>query len=262
MSITYPRFPKIPRLHNEITVTEQLDGVTVSVWIGPVFDGDDNLQVDPVHILDSWMDMGQRMVMRAGSARRWLQPGKDDCYGFANWVARNAEELRRLGTGQHFGEWWGRGIGKRYRGMRRAVFSLFNTARWGDPAARPKCCDVAPVLYTGPMSLFEIDRALTKLRGSGSIAARKYERVVFSETNAANWYVRIPCAEGVMVYHHGANQLFQVTMQDTNVDKGQLTPKLTRVEHAEVPPRLDTFVSEASFWAALVKFTRPTGVAA
>ena len=53
-----------------------------------------------------------------------------------------------LGVGQHFGEWWGFGIQRGY-GLHERRFSLFNTGRWSDPAVRPACCGVVPVLADG-----------------------------------------------------------------------------------------------------------------
>lgn len=138
-------FPKITRLfEQEVVVTEKIDGTNALVFISE----------DGSHI-------------RAGSRTRWIYPG-DDNYGFAFWVSQNQEELLKLGPGYHYGEWWGRGIQRNY-GMNKKVFSLFNVHRWSDPTTRPTCCDVVPVIYTGP-----INRACFLTPPGKSPAAEKY----------------------------------------------------------------------------------------
>src|SRR5688572_30277401 len=117
-------FDKIPRLRRNVIVSEKIDGTNAIVWVS-----DDST------------------IVRAGSRSRWITP-EDDNYGFARFVHDNTEELRRLGPGYHYGEWWGQGIQRRYNidGKR---FSLFNAGRWADEAVRPSCCHVVPVLAQG-----------------------------------------------------------------------------------------------------------------
>lgn len=128
-------FPKIARLNREIVVTEKIDGTNAQVEITE--DG----------------------IVRAGSRNRYITPEGDN-HGFAAWVRDNADDLRRLGPGRHFGEWWGSGIQSGYglpKGEKR--FSLFNVSRWDDDVlneedglpARPRCCGVVPTLYRGPV---------------------------------------------------------------------------------------------------------------
>lgn len=105
--IEFKPFQKIARLNREVLVTEKIDGTNGLVWIAE--DG---------------------VEMRAGSRSRWITPEADN-FGFAKWVADNAEELRRLGPGYHYGEWWGAGIQRRY-GLTEKRFSLFNVSRWAD----------------------------------------------------------------------------------------------------------------------------------
>ena len=74
----FKSFPKIPRLSKDCVISEKIDGTNGSVWIGE--DGD----------------------IRAGSRNQFITPEKDN-FGFALWVKQNAEELKKLGPGVHFG---------------------------------------------------------------------------------------------------------------------------------------------------------------
>lgn len=170
--LAFVPFPKIKRLFREIVVTEKLDGTNASVTI--TADGQ----------------------MLAASRTRWINPGKDDNYGFAGWVEKNSDELHKLGEGTHFGEWWGKGIQRGY-GLTEKRFSLFNTAKWSDPEIRPKCCSVVPVLFTGPTNTDYIKECLEKLQRDGSIAAPGFMDV-----------------EGVCIYHTASNHLYKYTVDD------------------------------------------------
>lgn len=122
---TFAEFPKIYRFwEQDIVVTEKIDGTNGLILINE--------------------DLSE---VKAGSRSRFITPTNDN-YGFAKWVEDNKEELRKLGPGYHYGEWWGQGIQRGYR-MPRKVFSLFNVHRWSDPLVRPSCCDVVPVVYQG-----------------------------------------------------------------------------------------------------------------
>lgn len=77
-------FPKIARLSREIVVTEKIDGTNAQVFI-----------TDDGRVL-------------AGSRTRWLTPESDN-FGFAAWVHANQFNLKQLGQGRHYGEWWGAG---------------------------------------------------------------------------------------------------------------------------------------------------------
>lgn len=172
----FEAFASIPRLSRECVVTEKIDGTNACVYIGE--DG----------------------TVIAGSRNRWITPA-DDNHGFAAWVAAHVDELRGLGPGRHFGEWWGSGIQRRY-GLAEKRFSLFNVGRWGDdrnreacPIDRPACCHVVPVLYRGMFSTATIDSVLQRLSDEGSVAAPGFMN-----------------PEGVIVYH--ARQLFKKTIGD------------------------------------------------
>lgn len=175
-------FPKIGRLVRGIVVTEKIDGSNGQIAIS------DDLS-----------------VVRAGSRTRWIEPGKaTDNYGFAAWVAANADELRQLAPGRHFGEWWGSGINRGYGltgGEKR--FSLFNTGRWSSLESRPACCGVVPVLYAGPFGEDGIASALHSLVRGGSVAAPGFMD-----------------PEGVVVFHSATGTLFKRTIKNDDAPKG------------------------------------------
>lgn len=180
----FQEFEKIARLNREVVVTEKLDGTNGLVWVS-----DDSATV------------------KAGSRSRWITPA-DDNFGFARWVEEHVEELRALGPGYHYGEWWGAGIQRRY-GLKEKRWSLFNVARWADDAVRPKCCHVVPVLAsgTGLATLLgsPVGDALSLLRTCGSQAAPGFDK-----------------PEGVVIYHTAARSLFKVTLEKDEMPKGQI----------------------------------------
>ena len=169
MSITVPfeSFTRIPRLKRHCVISEKIDGTNAQVYVGE--DG----------------------TVLAGSRNRWITP-YDDNYGFARWVADHAEELRTLGPGRHFGEWWGAGIQRRY-GLSEKRFSLFNAGRWS--SERPACCHVVPVLYEGQFTTTAVDDVLASLSAKGSVAAPGFMQ-----------------PEGVVVYVTASRQLYKVTL--------------------------------------------------
>ena len=173
--IEFEAFPKIARLHRDIVVTEKIDGTNAQVHISD--DGN---------------------TVRAASRTRWIKPG-DDNFAFAKWVADHENELKDLGPGRHFGEWWGSGIQRGY-GLKEKRFSLFNTDRWS--AGHPECCSVVPVLYKGPFDHDEIMAALERLAKGGSQAAPGYMN-----------------PEGVIVWHNAARQLFKITIENDGEPK-------------------------------------------
>src|SRR6266853_6537645 len=104
----FVEFPKIARLSREIVVTEKIDGTNGVIYIS---------------------DNGEVLV---GSRSQWIATksnGSADNFGFASWAEQHTSELRTLGPGRHYGEWWGCGIQRGYglpKGEKR--FSLFNTS--------------------------------------------------------------------------------------------------------------------------------------
>lgn len=174
--ICFEDFPKMARLSREIIITEKIDGTNAQVAIG------------------------HTGLLKVGSRTQWITP-QDDNHGFASWAYQNRDELLELGPGRHFGEWWGLGINKRYRGSATGKkFSLFNTTRWG--TSRPACCDVVPVLYRGMFSEEAIMAALELLKKHGSVASPG-------------------CMdpEGIVIYHTAAGMGFKKTIKKDEVPK-------------------------------------------
>lgn len=167
----------MPRLKRGVTITEKIDGTNAQVVI---------------------TEDGQVL---AGSRTRWITPGKTtDNYGFAAWVEEHADELRTLGVGQHFGEWYGKGIQRGY-GLEERRFALFNAIRWEFNPDRPACCEVVPVLWQGEMRA--VDDALTLLKAAGSRAVPGFMN-----------------PEGIVVWHDAARQYFKVLIENDHLPKG------------------------------------------
>lgn len=186
-------FPKMPRLSREIIVTEKIDGTNAQICIGPGYK-------DDPFVIASWGGENTLtdMVMYAGSRTRWITP-EDDNFGFAAWAKANADTLRELGEGRHFGEWWGAGIQRKYNQTGKR-FSLFNTSRWG--VSRPDCCDVVPELYRGDFTTEVVATQLERLRTFGSVAAPGFMK-----------------PEGVVVFHTAGNFGFKKTLEKDEVPK-------------------------------------------
>lgn len=176
MTREFQPWPKIARLSRPVIVTEKLDGTNAAVVITE--DGD----------------------IYAQSRTRIIVPG-DDNFGFAAWVEANKEQLRELGPGRHFGEWWGKGIQRGY-GLEERRFSLFNVVRWGN--TRPACCHVVPTLAV--LDVFDTDRiqiVINRLRTLGSEAAPGFRN-----------------PEGLIAYHTAANIMFKKTLDKDEEPKG------------------------------------------
>lgn len=181
-------FPKIARLSREIIVTEKIDGTNGVIYVG---------------------DDGEILV---GSRSQWIiarAEGGADNAGFAAWAEQHVDELRTLGPGRHYGEWWGSGIQRGYglaKGDKR--FSLFNVARWDssfpDAIVRPPCCHVVPVLYRGMFSTDAIEGALLALKAGGSRAAPGFMK-----------------PEGIVVFHPQGNVGFKKTLEKDEEWKGK-----------------------------------------
>ena len=133
--------------------------------------------------------------VRAGSRNRWLTPDADN-YGFAHWVAKNEQALLQAlnTTGLHYGEWWGQGIQRNY-GMKEKVFSLFNPSQYLWLSSQDGAIRVVPTLYEGPLEGFPFDFLEETFDKFGSVAAKGFKP-----------------AEGYMVYHSAARQLFKVPL--------------------------------------------------
>lgn len=193
-------FPKIPRLARDMMITEKIDGTNAQVVIM------DHSLVEDRELCDSLTDTAcilwsdNEMSVAAGSRKRYITPA-DDNFGFARWVQQHGEALTGLGSGRHFGEWWGCGIQRGYA-MSEKRFSLFNASRWADE--RPACCDVGPMLYEGPFCVHKARQVMMELKSTGSHAA------------AAIGPIRYDNPEGIIVWHAHARQLFKMTYEDTH----------------------------------------------
>jgi len=189
-------FPKLARLSRDCIISEKIDGTNAQILI---------------------TEDGQIMT---GSRNRWITPG-DDNHGFATWCSQHREELLTLGTGRHFGEWWGSGIQRGYnlpKGEKR--LSLFNADRWclhgetpramptADPRVNkwqdvlPPCVGVVPILYQGPFTTDACDAALWALRTGGSKAAPGF---------------KLP--EGIVCWHIAGNLGFKKTLENDGSPK-------------------------------------------
>jgi len=174
----FEKFPSIGRLKRVVVVTEKLDGTNAQIC----FDDDMNMYV--------------------GSRNRWIKLG-DDNYGFAYWCHEHEEDLRKLGPGRHYGEWWGKGIQRGYN-IQEKRFSLFNTARWNPSNPNlPDCCSVVPILYSGDMSTMAVDDILDQLSSVGSVAAPGFMK-----------------PEGIVMYHTALKVLSKVTLDNNDAHKG------------------------------------------
>lgn len=178
--VEHPAFGKIPRWNKPIIVTEKIDGSNGLVYIdehGNVF---------------------------AGSRNRWITPESDN-FGFAKWVAENQDDLRTLGPGRHYGEWWGSGIQRGYgRKNGQRHFSLFNVGRYdvrfaGDKYHEPPaCCGVVPVIA----NIDSPDRSWDVFEVS-VLCEALHNQQAFSLLDDAT------PMEGVMLYHTAAGRYFK-----------------------------------------------------
>lgn len=172
----FKEFTKIARLSREMVITEKIDGTNGLIAIG------------------------ENGEFEVGSRSKWITPA-DDNHGFAKWAYEHKNELMTLGTGYHYGEWWGHGIQRGY-GLNLKRFSLFNTARWSNDSIRPTCCHVVPVLYSGMFDTTQIDFIMARLLVYGS--------------NAAPGFMK---PEGVVIYHTAARMYFKKTFEKDDSGK-------------------------------------------
>jgi hypothetical protein len=200
--VEFKEFEKIPRLNREVVITEKIDGTNACVVV---------VDVPAPKWWQFWKPPAGRLVF-AQSRNRLLTLDNDNA-GFASWVYNNAEELKQLGPGYHYGEWWGQKIGRNY-GLKEKRFSLFNSWRWvEDTGVRtelepgrdyaPKCCNVVPIIATCS-GLETVNHVVDVLRAHGSYAAPGFMD-----------------PEGVIVFHTAANKYFKVTIKGDESPKGK-----------------------------------------
>ena len=197
MSEFTPEFvawPKTARLFRDVVVTEKLDGTNAGIHFS---------------------EDGQ---VAAQSRKRLITPESDN-YGFAGWVHSNREELFYiLGSGLHFGEWWGQGIQRRY-GLDEKKFSLFNTERWWEPddsdlsmndraeqSSLVGQVDAVPLLYVGTFDEAQIKLILQELKKEGSYAAPGFMN-----------------PEGICIYHTQSRDVYKVTLDNQDAGKWELS---------------------------------------
>lgn len=186
-------FQKIPRLSRNMIITEKIDGTNAQIYI-PNPGSDDELEINARYAFP----------LLAGSRNRWLLPQGGDNFGFGAWVYKNAEALKRLGYGHHYGEWWGQGIQRGY-GLTKKRFSLFNVHKWskGLPEGLPDNVDVVPVLDRYTFDTERIQHCLEELAANGSKAAPGFTK-----------------PEGIVIYHVAAGQIFKKTIEADESPKG------------------------------------------
>lgn len=211
------QFPKMARLMREAIITEKIDGTNAQIIIAPLAADEPN----PVHSLGAFDHLGHLHYMAAGRRTRWITPQNDN-HGFARWCADHFDQLKTLGPGRHFGEWWGSGIQRGYgltKGEKR--LSLFNVVRWcrhgetpkpltsSDPTAPvrlqdvlPPCVGLVPVLHRGTFSTDTCRFAIQMLRDFGSRAAPGFMD-----------------PEGIVVFHTAANAGFKLTLHNDGTPK-------------------------------------------
>lgn len=188
----YVDFNKIARLRRLMTCSEKLDGTNVKI------------------------EVDRRGNINVGGHNGPLTIEQDP-YGFAKFVHAHTEELRTLGPGRHFGEWWGPGIGKRKYPIPERRLSLFNVHIFTEHGTEPKlvsavtgrmqtvlppCCGLVPVLYEGVFDTGVIDSVVDRLREHGSVAVPGFRR-----------------PEGVIVFHAAANMYFKRTCEHDDIPK-------------------------------------------
>lgn len=168
----FKHYSPIARLSREVVITEKIDGTNAQIYVGE--DG----------------------TVVAGSRNRWITP-QDDNFGFAAWVQEHEDELRTLGPGRYFGEWWGQGIQRGY-GIDHRRFSLFDVFLDPErPFSLPSVISFTPIITRGIFTSSLIDEALEVLRQNGSYAARGFMD-----------------PEGIVIYHVDAKVRFKKTFKN------------------------------------------------
>lgn len=119
----FVEWKKIYRLHRNFEITEKIDGTNGVLLWSPDYNDEFMLAAAKNEDRDF-----EDLFLYAGSRNRWVTPASDN-FGFARWAQENAEALKPLGQGYHFGEWMGLGIQRGY-GLPEKRFLLFDVNRW------------------------------------------------------------------------------------------------------------------------------------
>ncbi|MEU9871136.1 RNA ligase family protein [Actinomadura sp. NPDC048021] len=202
--LEFQRWPKTPRLNQDMIITEKIDGTNGAVVVRKAPEG--SPYTGSVEHYVGCFD-GEAYFVGAQSRNRLLPMGprgmddvswrKQDNAGFAQWVRENSEALAlTLGEGYHYGEWYGAKIGRKY-GLDHRRFALFNVGRYGplDLEAVPGL-ETVPVLYQGQFSTEDALEIYEELMVTGSRAVPGWDK-----------------PEGIIVYHCGSKQVYKVTDQ-------------------------------------------------
>jgi hypothetical protein len=211
LTIEFTPWPKTSRFFRDIVITEKIDGTNAAVGIVKMGAEDLDENSDPidtnlvtmqeVEVDGEWGIYG----LYAQSRNKLIFHGKQDNYGFAQWVHENRTELvQHLGEGLHFGEWWGSGIQRGY-GLQKGEkhFSLFNTDRFqGIEEESEDLVRCVPVLYKGSMEEKWITHNLDMLQDFGSAAAPGFKN-----------------PEGICIYHTSSRLVQKVTLDNNDAGK-------------------------------------------
>lgn len=179
----FTAFPKIPRLHGACIITEKIDGTNACIEFA---------RGEGVYIMAA-CSRNRRLV-----TIHWRSEEKPevtwhagDNYGFGAWVVENFLQLRGLGYGRHFGEWWGKGIQRGY-GLEERRFSNFRESNpCGGLVSTVPLLNVLAGFHT-----FDLEMAMERLRVNGSLAAPGFMD-----------------PEGIVVFHERSGQLFKLTYE-------------------------------------------------
>lgn len=173
MTVEFKEWPKINRWSKQTwIITEKIDGTNACVIVPE----------NPEEPL-------------AFQSRQRIITPENDNYGFAKWATEHAEQLRHLGPGYHYGEWWGPGIQGNWYGLQEKRFSLFDPQRYSKNPP-PPCCHLVPLLEirTGDVQ-DSINYCMSLLRERGSQAAPGCMKV-----------------EGIVIYNCEARMHFKKLM--------------------------------------------------
>lgn len=250
-------FPKIERIGKiQMHITQKIHGTNAQIFIYPdkrilekikpnsmtleqAQAKYPNLKISfaPANQEETWI-VEDFLNLICGSRTRWIYPG-DDNYGFAAFVHLHKEEfIKKLGVGQHFGEWAGPGINSG-EGLAQRTFVLFDFWKYPPERPAPYSTVVVPVLYQGPMDLQVIDQVMADLKARGSKLVPGFMRpegVVISMLGTR--YKKVFEAEDTK--WKNPDEAYQATKQ-SDIQKA-----LTEYGHLLQPIRLEKVLSKDS----------------
>lgn len=235
----FKAFPKIERFGKaQMQITQKIHGTNAQVFIIDLGEVPSEFEAGVQESADKTGALivdGRLYRLYCGSRTRWIYPG-DDNYGFAAFVHSHKEEfIRKLGPGQHFGEWAGLGINSG-EGLTEKRFVLFDFWKYPPERELPPGCMVIPVLYQGPVDLTKITAHMEDLKKNGSRLVPGFMR-----------------PEGVVVTLFGTRYKMVFDAEETQWKKGDENAKKQKQEQENVaqtqyghlfqPIRLEKLVS-------------------